>query len=667
MANVFNAGAIMTYFKGNNLSLNKSIASSQAKLGSFAKYAALAGAAIGATLFYKAFKAFKEFDEEMTKSMAIVKGVSQETRDELGKTARMLSTEFLFSSAELAKGYFFLISAGKNLAQSQILLRDVAQFAQAGRFDLATATSLLTDAQNALGLSSKDVLRDQQQMIRVSDVLVKANTLADATTQEFAEALTHDAAASMRAFNIELEEGVAVLATYADRGIKGASAGAMFGRFLRLLVPAAVKNEKVFKKLGIRVFNTSGGLRKTHQIVKDLTVAFSKMGVKARSAAMEQLGFMKRTQHVIFPLLGASEKMKAYEQATDKAGGTSERVADEQLDSLSAQFTLLSRNVVETTGKLTNMKGVVGSLKDGFKNMNKSIRKSGQGWIDTFRIMWVETKYVFLNVLALFNHVFGTNFFAIVSNLGGHLWKFLKWFVINWGKILDNGANIAMGFGDSVANAFVFATTSWFKIFTAFFRDVGVNFKNFAVAIKDAVMFRGWDFKITGKNLVEGMKLNAQQADEILGPLARAMNKAKLGDLPKFDITKGVQSIGVNFEDFNATLLKQEKARLKERKDIDAWYNKAIKDLNKPIFVAPKAGLPPDAKIFPDKYGKAILKGSLQDYQASLERGSTEDKIETNTAKTNKLMEKQITATNQVNNTLKYAALAGTTLEQGTI
>ena len=51
-------------------------------------------------------------------------------------------------------------------------------------------------------------------MTKVSDVLVKANTLANASVLQFAESLTNKAAAALVNVNKSMEEGVAVLAAF---------------------------------------------------------------------------------------------------------------------------------------------------------------------------------------------------------------------------------------------------------------------------------------------------------------------------------------------------------------------------------------------------------------------------------------------------------------------
>src|SRR6056297_3127858 len=101
----------------------------------------------------------------------------------------------------------------------------VAKFAQAGMFDMATATDIATDAQSALGLTSEDAAENLDNLTRVTDVFVKANTLANTSVQQISEALTNKAGAALRVVNKDVEEGAAVLALFADQGVKGADAG----------------------------------------------------------------------------------------------------------------------------------------------------------------------------------------------------------------------------------------------------------------------------------------------------------------------------------------------------------------------------------------------------------------------------------------------------------
>ena len=88
-------------------------------------------------------------------------------RSKLEMAAREVAKTTTFSATQAAEAYFFLASAGLDAAQSIEALPRVAKFAQAGNFDLARATDLLTDAQSALGLTIRDdVVKNMENMAR---------------------------------------------------------------------------------------------------------------------------------------------------------------------------------------------------------------------------------------------------------------------------------------------------------------------------------------------------------------------------------------------------------------------------------------------------------------------------------------------------------------------
>jgi len=263
-----------------------------------------------------------DFDQAMTESLAIMGDVSEAMRGEMVEAAQEVARTTTASATEAADAFFFLASAGLNAAQSIAALPAVAQFAQAGAFDLATATDLLTDAQTALGLSSKDAEVNLVNLVRVSDVLVKANTIANASVQQFSEALTNKAAFAARAARIEIEEVVSVLAVFADQGIKGQIAGERFQIVLRDLQKAALANQDAFKKLGITVFDArTGGIAPFAEIVKDLEDALEGMTVEQARAKIGTLGFTEETIVAIQALIGMSGSLKQYKIDLLAAGG----------------------------------------------------------------------------------------------------------------------------------------------------------------------------------------------------------------------------------------------------------------------------------------------------------------------------------------------------------
>ena len=292
-------------------------------------------------------KSFASFDDAMTESTAIMGNISVDMRKELEQTARTLSLSAKTSATDLAKSYFYLASAGMNAEQSIKALPVVEKFATAGAFDMALATDLLTDAQSALGLSSKDAEKNMRGMLQVSDVLVKANTLANASVQQFSESLTSEAGAAIKNYNMDLNESVAILATYADRGIKAQLAGHMFGRMTRLLIKAMNDNKSAFEQMNIPIEEFSSTGKNLTAVIDGITKATEGLGPAEKAAALEALGFEARIQQAILPLLGATDKIRGYEDALKSAGGITKEVAEKQLKSFSSQMKIVWNNVID--------------------------------------------------------------------------------------------------------------------------------------------------------------------------------------------------------------------------------------------------------------------------------------------------------------------------------
>jgi TP901 family phage tail tape measure protein len=312
------------------------------KLGSAIGLAAKAVAAGAAAIGAVAVREFAKFDAAMQQSVAIMGDVSDALRDDMAKAAREVAKTTTFSAEQAAESYFFLASAGLDASASIAAMPKVAAFAQAGMFDMARATDLLTDAQSALGMVIRDdAVANMEQMVRLSDVLVKANTLANASVEQFSTALTTKAGAALRALNKDMEEGVAVLAAFADQGIKGEIAGTQLSIVLRDLTTRAIKNKDEFRDFGLEVFDSQGKMRNMADIVGDLESGLDGMSDELQKATLLQLGFSDKSLGALMALMGTSEQIRIYEQALRDAGGVTDEIAGKQLETFNAQISLL--------------------------------------------------------------------------------------------------------------------------------------------------------------------------------------------------------------------------------------------------------------------------------------------------------------------------------------
>jgi TP901 family phage tail tape measure protein len=273
-----------------------------------------------------AVKEFGEFDQAMIRSTSIMGDMTAQMEQSMRDLAIQMSENSTTSATKLAESYFFLASAGLTVEQTMQSLDVVNRFAIAGQFDMAKATDLLTDAQTALGMSSKDNVTHLKNLTQISDALSKANIQSNANIQQFSEALTNDAAVASRSLGMELTTLMSILDAYAAQGKKGAEAGSLAGRAFRLLASSYSENQDIFKAMGIQVEDNAGNYRNFIDIIADMEKAMGKLTLVERTTALGMLGFEALAQKSILPLLGMSKAMKDWEKGQKDAGGATEEI-----------------------------------------------------------------------------------------------------------------------------------------------------------------------------------------------------------------------------------------------------------------------------------------------------------------------------------------------------
>jgi TP901 family phage tail tape measure protein len=321
-----------------------------------------------------ATKAFSDFDSALQQSISIMDDTAQSMRGEMASAAREVSQATTTSSRDAAKSFYYLASAGLDAKESIASLPDVAKFAQAGMFDMKRATDLATDAQSALGLKVEDTQKNAENMRKVMDNLVRANQLANASVEQFSEALTNRAAAGLKVANKSIEEGVAVLAAFADQGTKGRRAGMRLSQILRILSKSASENTERFRELGL--VDTEGNLKSMSTIIRSLTDELGGLSDAALSAELDQLGFTARVQQAIKPLLGQADAIENYRKELEEAGGAVDEVAQKQLKSLQAQFKLTFNAITNAAQELgAAMAPAVRPVLDAVRDVVQAFRE----------------------------------------------------------------------------------------------------------------------------------------------------------------------------------------------------------------------------------------------------------------------------------------------------
>lgn len=328
-------------------------------------------------------KEFASFDKKLTDSISLLGKFGLQVKAQLGDAAKKVAKDLNIEFDEVAESIGHLISAGYDAAQSQKVLGTVANFSKASSTSMRESVDYLSDSLYALGLYVKDDTQLMINMTRVSDVMSKANNISNATIRDFAEALTNKSAAAMRMFNIEVEEGIAVLAAYASQGKKGAEAGTYFDMFLRDVTRAAIKNEDAFKAMNIRVFELDGSMRPLASIIDDFSGALGSLQPKQQTMAMLQLGMTQRSLHATKILLGLGDAVREYEAEAKNANGTTKEMTDVRMTSFSERIGKVMMKFKEAKLELGEefipiLEDAANALTDPEHGMNSALKDMGK-------------------------------------------------------------------------------------------------------------------------------------------------------------------------------------------------------------------------------------------------------------------------------------------------
>jgi TP901 family phage tail tape measure protein len=197
-------------------------------------------------------------------------------------------------------------------------------------------------------MAFEDAAENLENLSRVTDVLTRAATLANANTEQFSEALTEKAGVALRNLNKDVEEGAAALAVFADQGVKGGQAGTTLNASLEGLSRQAIINKDIFAEYNVEVFDTEGNMKHLADITEDLEKSLGGMSVEEQRATLMKMGFNRQALNGIQMLMGNSEAIRGYEKELRSAGGVTQEVAEKQMNNLWDQLGLVKDRLIDS-------------------------------------------------------------------------------------------------------------------------------------------------------------------------------------------------------------------------------------------------------------------------------------------------------------------------------
>lgn len=261
---------------------------------------------------------------------------------ELEDVARQIGRTTEFTASQGASALNFLAAAGFNAKQAIVALPGVVDLATVAQIDLGEATDMATDTLGAFGLMTKDTAKLATNLTRVNDVLAKGSTSANFTVREFFEAMKEGGPVAVAA-GVSIETFGAMVATMADAGTKGATAGVKLKNIFIALSAPVGQAATVLQRLGIATQKANGDNLDILETMGKLKGALKDMGNTQQLKIVNAI-FGKIPLAAALTLMEkGTEGLKAFRQGLEEAGGASAMMAAVMRDTTLGSFkTLLS-------------------------------------------------------------------------------------------------------------------------------------------------------------------------------------------------------------------------------------------------------------------------------------------------------------------------------------
>jgi TP901 family phage tail tape measure protein len=197
--------------------------------------------------------------------LAEIRARTGATADEMARVDEMalqMGADTKYSSTQAAEAMLQLLSSGYDLNQTFAALPGVLNAAAASGMDLGFTADVVTDALAMWKLGAEDANR-------VSDALARGASASSAEISDLALGLGNVGPIAAQ-FGLSIEDTVAILAAFSERGIKGAEAGTQLRSMLSNMTSDTDKVNGMWQQLGISMFDAQGQVRPLNTVMGEL-------------------------------------------------------------------------------------------------------------------------------------------------------------------------------------------------------------------------------------------------------------------------------------------------------------------------------------------------------------------------------------------------------------
>jgi TP901 family phage tail tape measure protein len=273
------------------------------------------------------------FDSVLTEIQART-GLTAEAMEQIRQAALDYGAATSFSSQQAADAFLNLLTAGLSTEDALAALGPVLDAAAAGGMDLAQAADYTTSVMAAFNLKAEDATT-------IVNAMSRASAASPATMNEMGAALQR-VGGMATSFGLDVEETSAILAIFAQNGLRGTEAGTALASLLRNMQRDVPGTQAAWDALGTSLYNADGTMRNLDDVFRDIEAGLAGMSDEERNRTIMSLAGAEGM--VAFNALLASDGI-ADMQASMESQASAADVAKQMMNSFAGQVDSLKGSV----------------------------------------------------------------------------------------------------------------------------------------------------------------------------------------------------------------------------------------------------------------------------------------------------------------------------------
>lgn len=332
----------------------------------------LAMTAVGAGItagMASAVKTFQDFEYAM-KNVQVVSGATGEELQKLTEFARQMGATTKFSATEAAEAQYYLASAGMKTEEIMQTLSNVLSLAAGTQSDLAQTAEMVTATLSQFNLKA-------EESARVADVFMTAIANSQATMDKLAYSMRYVGPVA-HSLGISLEETTSYLMALYNAGYKGEQAGTILRNAFTRLMNVSDDAAMAIQNLGLSMQDVDPSVNSFRDILDKLSQA------GASTSDIIKIFGQEAGPGVAAMMSIGADAIAEYQQKLEQAGGTAEKAAKEQMNTLQGQLDMLKSAFQELQLSLAEavipiIKSFINkltSLVNWFNNLPEPVKKA---------------------------------------------------------------------------------------------------------------------------------------------------------------------------------------------------------------------------------------------------------------------------------------------------